>query len=161
MTKHALFVWKYQIYVQWIMEKYYTENKRLLWLGHLLCGTNQRQNSSLGWDVNAFLVYRECWQTRTSLQIINGPIDWKLGCERITEVYTYIKSEIFATNDHIQLAIAYYKLLWTSCILLDKKGRGKILHGKQKIIVIGPLVVWDESKTKLVIRMGCKCVPRV
>ena len=59
--KNALFVWKYQIYVQWIMEKYYTENKRLLWLGHLLCGTNQRQNSSLGWDVNAFLVYRECW----------------------------------------------------------------------------------------------------
>jgi hypothetical protein len=38
---------------------------------------------------------------------------------------------------------------------------GKILHGKQKIIVIGPLVVWDESKTKLVIRMGCKCVPLV
>ena len=37
---------------------------------------------------------------------------------------------------------------------------GKILHGKQKIIVIGPLV-WDESKTKLVIRMGCKCVPCV
>ena len=38
---------------------------------------------------------------------------------------------------------------------------GKILHGKQKIIVIVSLVVWDESKTKLVIRMGCKCVPRV
>jgi hypothetical protein len=37
----------------------------------------------------------------------------------------------------------------------------KILHGKQKIIVIGPLVVWDESKTKHVNRMGCKCVLQI
>ena len=72
-----------------------------------------------------------------------------LGCKRITEVYTYIKSEIFATNDHIQLAIAYYKLLWTSCILLEKKGGPNILYSRGTHLhpILMTSFVFDSSHT--------------